>query len=49
VNKFFPKFVKAILPITPLVGVASTCMLVASAIAQVSEPIISAGLSLQVR
>jgi len=46
-NKFFPNFVKAILPITPVVGVLSTCLLVASAVAQVSEPILSAGLSLQ--
>ena len=47
-NKFFPKFVKAILPVTPVVGVVSTCLLVASAIAQVAEPIKNAGLSLQV-
>jgi len=46
-NQFFPKFVKAILPITPVVGVISTCMLVASAVAQVSEPIMNAGLTLQ--
>jgi len=46
-NQFFPKFVKAILPITPVVGVLSTCMLVASAVAQVSEPIMNAGLTLQ--
>jgi hypothetical protein len=48
-NKFFPKFVKAILPFAPLVGIASTCLLVASAVAQVSEPILNAGLKLQVR
>jgi len=47
-NKFFPKFVKAILPFAPVVGVVSTCLLVASAVAQVSEPILSAGLSLQI-
>ena len=47
-NKFFPKFVEAILPITPVVGVVSTCLLVASAVAQVAEPIMNAGLSLQV-
>ncbi|GMI10187.1 hypothetical protein TrRE_jg6573 [Triparma retinervis] len=46
-NKFFPKFVKAILPFAPLVGIASTCLLVASAVAQVSEPILNAGLKLQ--
>ena len=48
-NKFFPKFVKAILPFAPVVGVVSTCLLVASAVAQVAEPILNAGLSLQVR
>ena len=48
-NKFFPNFVKAILPITPVIGVASTCLLVASAVAQVADPIINAGWSLQVR
>mmetsp|Transcript_12084 Transcript_12084/g.20050 ORF Transcript_12084/g.20050 Transcript_12084/m.20050 type:complete len:394 (-) Transcript_12084:94-1275(-) len=47
-NKFFPKFVKAILPITPVVGVLSTCLLVASAVAQVADPILSAGWSLQI-
>jgi BASS family bile acid:Na+ symporter len=47
-NKFFPKFVKKILPITPVVGVVSTCLLVASAVAQVADPIINAGWSLQV-
>merc|ERR1719253_2571149 len=47
-NKFFPNFVKRILPITPVIGVLSTCLLVASAVAQVSEPIMNAGLKLQV-
>jgi len=46
-NKFFPNFVKKILPITPVIGVLSTCMLVASAVAQVTEPIMNAGLQLQ--
>jgi len=46
-NKFFPNFVKKILPITPLVGIFSTCLLVASAVAQVADPILSAGLKLQ--
>ena len=48
-NRFFPKVVKKILPFAPVVGVVSTCLLVASAIAQVADPIISAGWSLQVR
>jgi BASS family bile acid:Na+ symporter len=47
-NKFFPNFVKKILPFAPVVGVVSTCLLVASAVAQVAEPILSAGISLQV-
>jgi BASS family bile acid:Na+ symporter len=48
-NKFFPNFVKKILPFAPVVGVVSTCLLVASAVAQVAEPIMNAGWSLQVR
>jgi BASS family bile acid:Na+ symporter len=47
-NKFFPSFVKAILPLTPVVGVLSTCLLVASAVSQVADPILSAGMALQV-
>jgi bile acid:Na+ symporter, BASS family len=46
-NKFFPKFVKTILPFAPVVGVVSTCLLVASAVAQVAQPILNAGLALQ--
>jgi bile acid:Na+ symporter, BASS family len=46
-NKFFPEFVKKILPFAPVVGVVSTCLLVASAVAQVADPILKAGLSLQ--
>lgn len=46
-NKFFPKLVKAVLPFAPVVGVVSTCLLVASAVAQVADPIMSAGLRLQ--
>jgi BASS family bile acid:Na+ symporter len=46
-NRFFPKFVKAILPFAPVVGVVSTCLLVASSVAQVSAPILAAGWSLQ--
>jgi len=46
-NRFFPSFVEKILPFAPVVGVVSTCLLVASAVAQVADPILSAGLSLQ--
>lgn len=47
-NQFFPKLVKAILPFAPVVGVVSTCLLVASAVAQVAQPILNAGWSLQI-
>lgn len=47
-NRFFPKVVNAILPFAPVVGVVATCLLVASAVAQVADPILSAGLSLQI-
>jgi bile acid:Na+ symporter, BASS family len=47
-NKFLPNFVEKILPFAPVVGVVSTCLLVASAVAQVAEPIMSAGWSLQI-
>jgi len=46
-NKFLPSLVKKILPFAPVVGVISTCLLVASAVAQVAQPIMNAGLSLQ--
>ncbi|KAL7430703.1 hypothetical protein ACHAXH_004423 [Discostella pseudostelligera] len=46
-NKFAPGLVKAILPFAPVVGVVSTCLLVASAVAQVAAPIMSAGIGLQ--
>jgi BASS family bile acid:Na+ symporter len=48
-NRYTPGFVKAVLPFAPVLGVVSTCLLVASAVAQVAEPIMNAGLSLQVR
>jgi BASS family bile acid:Na+ symporter len=47
-NKYLPNFVEKILPFAPVVGVVSTCLLVASAVAQVAEPIINAGWSLQI-
>jgi bile acid:Na+ symporter, BASS family len=46
-NKFFPNAIKKILPFAPVVGVVSTCLLVASSVAQVAEPIRAAGWSLQ--
>lgn len=47
-NKFFPKAVEKVLPFAPVVGVVSTCLLVASAVAQVADPIMAAGWSLQI-
>ena len=46
-NKFCNRAVRALLPITPVVGVLSTCMLVGAAVAQVATPILNAGLTLQ--
>jgi bile acid:Na+ symporter, BASS family len=47
-NRFLPKVVQFILPFAPVVGVTSTCLLVASAVAQVAGPILSSGWSLQI-
>lgn len=46
-NRFLPGLVKVLLPLTPVVGVFSTCILVASAVAQCSSAILGAGLALQ--
>jgi len=46
-NYLCPGFVKKMLPVTPVIGVVSTCLLVASAVAQVAEPILNAGMALQ--
>lgn len=48
-KKYFPRLVESqkVLPLAPVIGVVSTCLLVGSAVAQVADPIINAGLSLQ--
>jgi len=46
-NSKFPKAVKKIEPFSPVVGVLSTCILVGSAVAQCSAPILAAGGALQ--
>lgn len=46
-NKYMPRVVNAVLPATPVVGVVSTCLLVASAVAQCAPAITSAGMALQ--
>jgi BASS family bile acid:Na+ symporter len=47
-NKYSPKTVEKVLPVAPLLGVFSTIFLVASAVAQVRDPIMNAGLMLQI-
>jgi BASS family bile acid:Na+ symporter len=47
-NRLFPKTVEKVLPATPVVGMVSTCLLVASAVAQCAESIINAGMGLQI-
>jgi len=46
-NKYMHKQVEAVLPFSPVVGMVSTCLLVASAVGQCSQAILNAGLSLQ--
>merc|ERR1719265_273708 len=46
-NAQFPKAVAKIVPLSPIVGVLSTCILVGSAVAQCSAPILAAGAPLQ--
>jgi len=48
INHFFPKAVKKILPFCPVAGVAATCLLVGSSVAQCAAPIRAAGWSLQI-
>jgi hypothetical protein len=40
--------VKAVLPFSPVVGMVSTCLLVAAAVGQCSKAILAAGWSLQI-
>ena len=47
-NKFANRAVKAVLPFSPVVGMVSTCLLVAAAVGQCSTAILNAGWSLQV-
>ena len=47
-NKYCNRFVRAILPFSPVLGVAATCLLVGSSVAQCATPILQAGLSLQI-
>jgi bile acid:Na+ symporter, BASS family len=47
-NRYLPKVVEKMLPATPVVGVFSTCLLVASAVAQCAPAILNAGWRLQI-
>jgi BASS family bile acid:Na+ symporter len=46
-NKIWPKAVKKLEPFCPIIGVVATCLLVGSSVAQVAEPILNAGMPLQ--
>lgn len=46
-NTLAPKFCKAVAPFTPVVGVIATVLLVGASVAKCAEPIIGAGLPLQ--
>lgn len=47
-NRFAPAVVKKVEPATPVVGMVSTCLLVAAAVAECAPAIVSAGLGLQI-
>lgn len=47
-NRFANRAVKAVLPFSPVVGVAATCALVGSSVAQCAQPIVAAGVGLQI-
>lgn len=46
-NRFCPRAVKAITPLTPLIGIIVTCLLVGSSVAQCAPAILAAGFALQ--
>jgi len=46
-NTLVPKFCKSVAPFTPVVGVIATVLLVGASVAKCAEPIIGAGLPLQ--
>lgn len=47
-NQAAPKVVKKVTPVLPVIGVLSTCILVASSVAEVAPDILKAGMGLQV-
>lgn len=46
-SNYFPSFVDKLRPLTPVIGVGATCIIVGSAVAQCATPIKAAGLQLQ--
>ena len=46
-NHMLPKTIEKLIPATPIIGMASTCLLVASAISQCAPAIVSSGIRLQ--
>lgn len=47
-NRYANRAVKAVLPFSPVLGVVSTCLLVGSSVAQCAQPILQAGINLQI-
>lgn len=47
-NKYCNKLVKLVIPFTPVMGIAATCLLVGSSVAQCASPILAAGWALQI-
>jgi bile acid:Na+ symporter, BASS family len=47
-NKYCNKAVRLVIPFTPVLGIAATCLLVGSSVAQCATPILQAGLALQI-
>jgi bile acid:Na+ symporter, BASS family len=47
-NKYCNKLVKLVVPFTPVMGIAATCLLVGSSVAQCATPILAAGWALQI-
>ncbi|GJD11842.1 Sodium/pyruvate cotransporter BASS2, chloroplastic [Galdieria sulphuraria] len=47
-NRYFKSFVDIILPVSPVIGVMATCLVVGSAVAQCNQLILNAGISLQI-
>lgn len=47
-NRFANRFVRAVLPFSPVVGVAATVLLVGSSVAQCAPAVLQAGLTLQI-